>query len=86
MAQRRTSGPTAAEPDFLQFNDLVCETVGGKVSHLNTVIHEMNMTEHSEDAVSVLLLNKSTVLFLLLNEDVIFVLHLWSRSSGLWTG
>ncbi|XP_069028752.1 allantoicase-like [Embiotoca jacksoni] len=27
MAERRT----AAEPDFLQFNDLACETVGGKV-------------------------------------------------------
>ncbi|KAM4522848.1 allantoicase [Odontesthes bonariensis] len=31
MAERRTTGKTEAEPDFLQFNDLVCETVGGKV-------------------------------------------------------
>ncbi|XP_030577794.1 allantoicase isoform X2 [Archocentrus centrarchus] len=31
MAERRTAGKEAAEPDFLQFNDLVCETVGGKV-------------------------------------------------------
>ncbi|XP_029352718.1 allantoicase [Echeneis naucrates] len=31
MADRRTTGQAAAEPDLLQFNDLACETVGGKV-------------------------------------------------------
>ncbi|XP_076011157.1 allantoicase isoform X2 [Genypterus blacodes] len=31
MAERKIHGKTAAEPLFLQFNDLVCETVGGKV-------------------------------------------------------
>lgn len=33
MAERRTAVKTAAEPNFLQFNDLACEAVGGKVSH-----------------------------------------------------
>lgn len=32
MAERRTKLKAAAEPDFLQFNDLACETVSGKVS------------------------------------------------------
>lgn len=32
MAQRRTAVSAAAEPDFLQFNDLACEAVGGRVS------------------------------------------------------
>ncbi|XP_028252677.1 allantoicase isoform X2 [Parambassis ranga] len=31
MADRRTAGKTVAELDFLQFNDLACETVGGTV-------------------------------------------------------
>ncbi|XP_005808741.1 probable allantoicase [Xiphophorus maculatus] len=31
MAERRVTAKPAAEPDFLQFNDLACETVGGKV-------------------------------------------------------
>nr|AGO86379.1 allantoicase [Sparus aurata] len=31
MAERRTTVNAAAEPDFLQFNDLACEAVGGKV-------------------------------------------------------
>ncbi|TMS12403.1 Allantoicase [Larimichthys crocea] len=31
MAERRAPGPVAEEPDFLQFNDLACESVGGKV-------------------------------------------------------
>uniref|UniRef100_A0A3B5AAC3 Allantoate amidinohydrolase n=1 Tax=Stegastes partitus TaxID=144197 RepID=A0A3B5AAC3_9TELE len=31
MAERRMPGRAAADPDFLQFNDLTCETVGGKV-------------------------------------------------------
>ncbi|KAM9354909.1 allantoicase [Pholidichthys leucotaenia] len=31
MAERRTVGQEAEELDFLQFNDLACETVGGKV-------------------------------------------------------
>uniref|UniRef100_A0A3P8TUE1 Allantoate amidinohydrolase n=1 Tax=Amphiprion percula TaxID=161767 RepID=A0A3P8TUE1_AMPPE len=31
MAERRTTGRAVADPDFLQFNDLACETVGGKV-------------------------------------------------------
>ncbi|PWA14352.1 hypothetical protein CCH79_00018503 [Gambusia affinis] len=31
MAERRATAKPAAEPDFLQFNDLACETVGGKV-------------------------------------------------------
>ncbi|XP_049914498.1 allantoicase isoform X2 [Epinephelus moara] len=31
MAERRVAVTTAAEPDFLQFNDLACEVVGGKV-------------------------------------------------------
>ncbi|XP_031171760.2 allantoicase-like [Sander lucioperca] len=31
MAERRAAVKTAAEPDFLQFNDLACEAVGGKV-------------------------------------------------------
>nr|XP_020480341.1 probable allantoicase isoform X1 [Monopterus albus] len=31
MAERRTGAEAAAEPDFLSFNDLACETVGGKV-------------------------------------------------------
>ncbi|XP_061563421.1 allantoicase [Cololabis saira] len=31
MAQKRTTKLVADEPDFLQFNDLTCETVGGKV-------------------------------------------------------
>lgn len=32
MSQRSTAAQAAAAPDFLQFNDLGCETVGGKVS------------------------------------------------------
>lgn len=32
MAQRRTAVEAAAEPNFLQFNELTCEAVGGKVS------------------------------------------------------
>lgn len=35
MAERRAAVKAAAEPDFLQFNDLACEAVGGKVSHCN---------------------------------------------------
>ncbi|XP_039874375.1 allantoicase [Simochromis diagramma] len=31
MAERRMARKACAEPDFLQFNDLGCETVGGKV-------------------------------------------------------
>lgn len=31
MAERRAAVTTAAEPNFLQFNDLACEAVGGKV-------------------------------------------------------
>ncbi|XP_040920626.1 allantoicase isoform X2 [Toxotes jaculatrix] len=31
MAERRAAATPAAEPDFLQFNDLACETVGGRV-------------------------------------------------------
>ncbi|XP_039980502.1 allantoicase isoform X2 [Xiphias gladius] len=31
MAERRPAAKAAAEPDFLQFNDLACETVGGRV-------------------------------------------------------
>lgn len=31
MAERRMTGRAVADPDFLQFNDLACETVGGKV-------------------------------------------------------
>ncbi|XP_047243457.1 allantoicase isoform X2 [Girardinichthys multiradiatus] len=31
MAERRLTAKTSAELDFLQFNDLACETVGGKV-------------------------------------------------------
>nr|XP_046229946.1 allantoicase [Scatophagus argus] len=31
MAERRAAGKAAAEPNFLQFNDLACEAVGGKV-------------------------------------------------------
>ncbi|CAK6978581.1 allantoicase [Scomber scombrus] len=31
MAERRTALKTTAEPNFLQFNDLACEAVGGKV-------------------------------------------------------
>ncbi|KAM8726758.1 allantoicase isoform 1-T1 [Acanthopagrus schlegelii] len=31
MAERRRDMKTAAEPNFLQFNDLACEAVGGKV-------------------------------------------------------
>eukprot|EP00064_Thunnus_orientalis_P019522 superscaffoldBa00004920_g19644 len=31
MAERRTAVKMAAEPNFLQFNDLACEAVGGKV-------------------------------------------------------
>lgn len=33
MSERRTTAKAAEEPDFLQFNDLSCETVGGKVKH-----------------------------------------------------
>lgn len=33
MAERMAARKACAEPDFLQFNDLGCETVGGKVSH-----------------------------------------------------
>lgn len=32
MAQRGTSVAAGSEPHFLQFNDLACQTVGGKVS------------------------------------------------------
>lgn len=38
MAQRRTAVSAAAEPDFLQFNDLACEAVGGRVSHCVVVM------------------------------------------------
>ncbi|XP_071323447.1 allantoicase isoform X3 [Trachinotus anak] len=31
MAERRAAVMAAAEPDFLQFNDVACETVGGRV-------------------------------------------------------
>lgn len=31
--EKRMAAVAAAEPDFLQFNDLACEAVGGKVSH-----------------------------------------------------
>ncbi|KAM9840373.1 allantoicase [Aulostomus maculatus] len=31
MAERRAAGTAPLEPDFLQFNDLACETVGGRV-------------------------------------------------------
>ncbi|KAF7231086.1 allantoicase [Nothobranchius furzeri] len=31
MAERRRTETTEADPDFLQFNDLCCESVGGKV-------------------------------------------------------
>ncbi|XP_062266971.1 allantoicase isoform X3 [Platichthys flesus] len=31
MAERRAVAAAAAQPDFLQFNDLACETVGGRV-------------------------------------------------------
>lgn len=35
MAERKTLlGKSQAEPDFLHFNDLACEAVGGKVSPL----------------------------------------------------
>lgn len=48
MAERRPAAKAAAEPDFLQFNDLACETVGGKVSHAKQrhiqiqFLHELN--------------------------------------------
>lgn len=33
MAERSPAVKTAVELDFLQFNDLACETVGGKVNN-----------------------------------------------------
>ena len=42
MAERRRDVKAATEPDFLQFNDLACEAVGGKVSHFEIFIYHMH--------------------------------------------
>ncbi|XP_074472439.1 protein NLRC3-like isoform X2 [Sebastes fasciatus] len=36
MAERRAAVKETAEPDFLQFNDLACEAVGGKMRKMET--------------------------------------------------
>lgn len=42
MAERKAAVKAAAEPDFLQFNDLACEGVGGKVSHSQVFIPSLS--------------------------------------------
>lgn len=50
MAERKTE-TAAAEPDFLQFNDLACEVVGGRVSHCELVLwnHMFNTIRDERD-------------------------------------
>uniref|UniRef100_A0A3B4YDD0 Allantoate amidinohydrolase n=1 Tax=Seriola lalandi dorsalis TaxID=1841481 RepID=A0A3B4YDD0_SERLL len=49
MAERRTAVKAAEEPDFLQCNDLACETVGGRVSVRELImflLHQTNTLKH----------------------------------------